>query len=235
MSGTSSEVPLGTGRSIAAPRGIVPVTVGVPGICHDLAMTDPRFEAMDDDELIVYLRSRAGERHRDTSWPAVSEITERFARLRATKPVVPDGGYPTPGESWGGHWAAMRWPFAEKVELIDGSGWWQGGPYGEADFRNIERAFPGWVGYFPVSGSDRVVAMRPGDESVPWPPPPPQPSGPQADGPPVWAAIEICPHAANSDCPQAATSSPCVALPAMARARTRRSGRVRTATGWDLE
>ena len=132
---------------------------------------------MHDDELIAYLRSRAGERHRDTSWPAVSEITERFAHLRASR-LGQDGGYPAPGESWGSHWVAMRWPFAEKVELIDGSGWWQGGPYAEADLRNIERAFPGWVGYFPVSGSDRVVAMKPDDESIPWPPSPSQPARP---------------------------------------------------------
>lgn len=158
-----------------------PRTVVVAGTCHHLRVTDSRFGAMGDDELIAYLRDRAGQRHRDTAWPAVSEITERFAQLRATRPEPQNGTYPTPGESWEGHWMAMRWPFAEKVELIDGSGWWQGGPYGEADLRNIERAFPGWVGYFPVRGSDRVVAMRPGDESIPWPPPPTEPSRQQAD------------------------------------------------------
>lgn len=126
---------------------------------------------MDDDELIAYLRSRAGVRHRDTSWPAVSEITERFARLRATKPAAQDDdSYPAPGESWGGHWTAMHWPFGEKVELIDGAPLWQGGPYGPDDIATIQRAFPGWTGLLI---SEHTLTTRPADPRVPWPPSPP--------------------------------------------------------------
>lgn len=89
------------------------------------------------------------------------------SRRAAERQDGDDPNYPSPGESWAEHWDSVRWPLAEKVEFWDGAPVWQGGLYGTADVRAIERAFPGWTG---VLLGERTITMRPADPEVPWPP-----------------------------------------------------------------
>jgi len=61
-----------------------------------------------------------------------------------TEPEGPE--LPGPDESWTYDVLVHRWPFATKVELIDGLPIWStdGGPWDDRDVRAAERTFPGW-------------------------------------------------------------------------------------------
>ncbi len=60
---------------------------------------------------------------------------------QGTGPQVPE-----PGDPWTYDVYMSRWPFATKVELMDGAPYWQTdhGPWDEQDVQAAERAFPGW-------------------------------------------------------------------------------------------
>ena len=76
--------------------------------------------------------------------------------------VGPD--FPAPGDPWTRDVYTSRWPFATKVELIDGAPYWQSdyGPWDERDLEAAERTFPGWRAVLLDDGY--VMTLRPPDD-----------------------------------------------------------------------
>lgn len=74
--------------------------------------------------------------------------------------------FPEPGDPWTHDVYASRWPFATKVELIDGAPYWHTdyGPWDERDLEAAERTFPGWRAVLLDDGL--VLTLRPPDHGT---------------------------------------------------------------------
>lgn len=68
---------------------------------------------------------------------------------------------PSPEEPWTLDVYRRRWPFATKVELLNGIPYWttDGGPWDERDVQAADRTFPGWRAVLEDDG--HTLTLRP--------------------------------------------------------------------------